>query len=217
MTRITEPLVEYASEFSSIFEPALLAEMGTRSMLMNVNAGRIMIDIDQPVLAVPLVLKGAFRVGRVTSEGQELLLYYAKSGESCAMLFVCWMTTKISSVKVVAEDDSTVLLVPLAVADEWLIKYPSWKKFVMTTILDGFTGVIKSIDDVAFKKMDVRLVNYLKDKSRITNSTLINASHQQISDELGTNRVVVSRLLKNLENQKKVLLYRNQIKLLRDL
>jgi len=63
----------------------------------------------------------------------------------------------------------------------------------------------------------VRLVNYLKDKSKITNSTLINLTHQQISEDLGTNRVVVSRILKNLENQKKVLLYRNQIKLLRDL
>jgi CRP/FNR family transcriptional regulator len=65
--------------------------------------------------------------------------------------------------------------------------------------------------------MDDRLVNYLKEKSRITQSSLINLSHQQIADDMGTNRVVISRLLKKLENNKRVLLYRNQIKLLKDM
>ena len=96
-------------------------------------------------------------------------------------------------------------------------QYPSWKKFVMYTILDGFTEVVKSIDDIAFKKMDERLVGYLKDKSKISRSALVNLTHQQIADELGTNRVVVSRLLKKLETDGRLLLYRNQIKLLRAL
>jgi len=96
-------------------------------------------------------------------------------------------------------------------------KYPSWKKFVMATIVNEFIDVIKSVDEVTFKKMDDRLVNYLKEKSRITESSLINLSHQQIADDMGTNRVVISRLLKKLENNKRVLLYRNQIKLLKDM
>jgi CRP/FNR family transcriptional regulator len=87
----------------------------------------------------------------------------------------------------------------------------------MTTIQNRFTEVIKSIDEVAFKKLDDRLIHYLKEKSKVTGSTLINLTHQQIGDELGTNRVVVSRLLKQLENDRKLLLYRNQIKLLPEL
>ncbi|MBX3240731.1 MAG: Crp/Fnr family transcriptional regulator [Chitinophagaceae bacterium] len=214
---MTEALNTYLNEFTGTFEQELLEELAGRAMLLNVSGGEVMINPDQPVLSVPLVLRGTFKVARITDEGQEVLLYYVKSGESCAMLLTFWMTTKVSVVKAVAEEDSVLLCLPLAVADEWLIRYPSWKKFVMNTILDGFSGVIKSIDDVLFKKMDVRLVNYLKNKSKITNSTLINLTHQQISDDLGTNRVVVSRILKDLENRKKVLLYRNQIKLLRDL
>lgn len=214
---MTEALNTYLNEFTGTFEQALLEDLAGRAMLMNVRGGEVMINPDQPVLSVPLVLRGTFKVARITDEGQEVLLYYVKSGESGAMLLTFWMTTKVSVVKAVAEEDSVLLCLPLAVADEWLIRYPSWKKFVMNTILDGFSGVIKSIDDVLFKKMDVRLVNYLKNKSKITNSTLINLTHQQISEDLGTNRVVVSRILKDLENQKKVLLYRNQIKLLRDL
>jgi CRP/FNR family transcriptional regulator len=93
-------------------------------------------------------------------------------------------------------------------------QYQSWKKFVMTTILDGFTEIVKSIDDVAFRKMDDRLISYLKEKSKISGSALINLTHQQVADELGTNRVVVSRLLKKLETDGRLLLFRSQIKLL---
>jgi len=96
-------------------------------------------------------------------------------------------------------------------------KYPSWKKFVMSTIVNEFMDVIKSVDEVAFKKMDDRLVSYLREKSKIGASSLVNCSHQQIADEMGTNRVVISRLLKKLENEKRILLYRNQIKLLKEL
>jgi len=208
---------EYFNIFSTIFEPDLLAELEAKSMLMKVSGGETIIRIGSPVRAVPLVISGFVKVSRVNDEGQEILLYYVRSGETCAMSFTCWMTSQLSSIEGVAEEDSVILAVPGKVVDEWLLKYPKWKKFVMTTILDGFTVVIKSIDDIAFKKMDDRLIIYLKEKSRATGSSLINLTHQQIGDELGTNRVVVSRLLKKLENDNKLLLYRNQIKLLRHL
>jgi CRP/FNR family transcriptional regulator, anaerobic regulatory protein len=173
--------------------------------------------IGSPVWAVPLVISGVIKVCVVNEDGQEMVLYYVTRGETCAMSFTCWMTSQVSSIQGIAEEDSVFLAVPGKVVDEWLLKYPSWKKFVMTTILDGFTEIIKSIDDIAFKKMDDRLIIYLKEKSKATGSSLINLTHQQIGDELGTNRVVVSRLLKKLENDNRLLLYRNQIKLLRDL
>jgi CRP/FNR family transcriptional regulator len=176
-----------------------------------------MLNIGQTIRAVPLVISGTVKVSRVNDEGQELLLYYVKEGESCAMSFTCCMMAHTSVIKGSAEEDSVLLCVPVNVMDEWMTKYPSWKRFVMTTIFNRFTEVIKSIDDVAFKKMDDRLANYLKEKSKVTGSSLINMSHQQIADDLGTNRVVVSRLLKKLEIDKKLLLYRNQIKLLRDM
>lgn len=87
----------------------------------------------------------------------------------------------------------------------------------MSTIVNEFMGVIKSVEDVSFKRMDERLVSYLKDKSNISKSSVINLTHQQIADELGTNRVVVSRLLKKLEVEGKLVLYRNQIKLFKSL
>jgi CRP/FNR family transcriptional regulator len=205
------------AKFYSVFEPALLAELEEKSMLMSVKGGETMLNPGQTIRAVPLVLSGTFKVSRIDDEGHELLLYYVKEGESCAMTFTCCMMAHASVIKGSAEDDSELLCVPVNVMDEWMAKYSSWKRFVMTTILNRFTEILKSIDDIAFKKLDDRLVNYLKGKSKATGSSLINLTHQQIGDELGTNRVVISRLLKKLETDKKLLLYRNQIKLLSDM
>ncbi len=203
--------------FAPFLEPELLADVRANATLMNLSAGDVMMQIGKPVWGIPLLAKGTVRISRVNDEGQEVLMYYVKSGETCAMSFTCWMTTQVSSVKSTAEDECVVYVIPGKVADQWMHQYPGWKKFVMNTILDGFTEIVRSIDDVAFKKMDDRLVAYLKDKSKISGSALINLTHQQIADELGTNRVVVSRLLKKLETDGRLLLYRNQIKLLRQL
>src|SRR5580658_4136259 len=108
------------------------------------------------------------------TKGRNCCCIMLKEGESCAMTFTCCMMSQASEIKDSAEEDSTLLCVPVTVMDEWMIKYPTWKRYVMTTILNRFTEMLKSIDDVAFKKMDDRLVNYLKEKSKVTGSSLIN-------------------------------------------
>lgn len=213
---ISQPL-NYITKFSEFFEPALLAELEANAMLMEVKAGDTMLNIGQTIRAVPLLVSGTVKVSRINDEGQELLLYYVKECESCAMTFNCCMLSQTSVIKGSAEEDSVLLCIPVALMDEWMIKYPSWKRYVMTTILNRFSELVKCIDEVAFKKMDERLINYLKEKSKITGSSVLNLTHQQIGDELGTNRVVISRLLKKLENEKKLLIYNKQIKLLKDL
>ena len=201
------------SIFEPFFEPELMEKVRANSTLMNLTSGDVMLKVGKPVWGIPLLAKGTVKISRVNDEGQEILLYYVKAGETCAMSFTCWMTTQVSSVKSTAEEECVLYVIPGKVADEWMQQYPSWKKFVMNTILDGFTEIVKSIDDVAFKKMDDRLMSYLKEKSKISGSALINLTHQQVADELGTNRVVISRLLKKLEVDGHVLLFRNQIKL----
>lgn len=213
---ISQPL-DYINKFSDFFESSLLVELEAKSMLMEVKSGDTMLNIGQTIRAVPLVVSGTVKVSRINDEGQELLLYYVKEGESCAMTFNCCMLSQTSVIKGVAEEDTVLLCIPVALMDEWMLKYASWKRYVMTTILNRFTEIIKCIDDVAFKKMDERLIHYLKEKSKIAGSSVLNLTHQHIADELGTNRVVISRLLKNLENDKKLLIYNKQIKLLKDL
>jgi CRP/FNR family transcriptional regulator len=117
-------------------------------------------------------------------------------------------------VRSVAESDCLILAIPTAVMDEWLGRFPTWKAFVMRTIRNRFHELLHTIDLLAFQKLDERLTNYLKEKARISGSSLLNLSHEAIALELASSREVISRLLKKLENDNKVILYRNQIKLI---
>ncbi len=199
------------------FEPELLQKIEECSKLMNFKEGDTVIGIGQMVRIVPILIKGTIKVSRYDDEGNEFLLYYINSNESCAMTFTCCMEQHPSEIHATAESDVELLAIPIRMMDEWMSHYPSWKHFVMNTIRGRFNELLHAIDQLAFHKLDERLVFYLKEKSKALGSTLINLSHEQIAHELATSRVVISRLLKKLEEDKKLLLYRNQIKLLRDL
>lgn len=203
--------------FQSVFEHDLIAEILEKGKSMSLREGDTLLDIGQTVRVVPLLLEGLLKISRLDEQGRELLLYYVHAGESCAMSFTCCMPQFPSEVRVVAENDTDFIAIPVSFMDEWFARFPTWKSFVMKTIRNRFNEMLKAIDQIAFQKLDERLVYYLKEKSKVTGSSLINLSHEQIAHELATSRVVISRLLKKLEEDKKLLLYRNQIKLLREL
>ncbi|MBX7182960.1 MAG: Crp/Fnr family transcriptional regulator [Bacteroidia bacterium] len=205
------------ASFTQLFEPGLIEEIMTNSREMTIPEGGVILDAGQMVTVIPVVLSGIIKVSRIDDQGHELLLYYVNSSESCAMTFTCCMQQYPSEIRAVAEEEVHLLAIPIHFMDQWLVKYPTWKSFVMKTIRNRFNELLRSIDQIAFQKLDERLVHYLKDKSKATSSSLINLSHEQIAQELATSRVVVSRLLKKLENEKKLLLYRHQIKLLSDM
>ncbi len=204
-------------QFKHIFEPELLKEFEDKAKHITVKEGDIILDIGQTVRVIPIVLSGTLKISRMDDYGHELLLYYVSPKESCAMTFTCCMQQFPSEVKAVAEDEAEFLAIPISLMDEWMMKYPTWKSFVMKTIRARFNELLKTIDQIAFQKLDERLIHYLKEKSKATGTSLINLSHEQIANEMASSREVISRLLKKLENDKKLLLYRNQIKLLKDL
>ncbi|HMW39018.1 MAG: Crp/Fnr family transcriptional regulator [Saprospiraceae bacterium] len=203
--------------YRSTFEPALIQAILANGRFLQVKEGEVIIDIGQTVRTIPLLISGILKVTRENEEGREILLYYVTASESCAMTFTCCMQQYPSEIRATAETESELLAIPIGVMDEWLVKYPTWKSFVMRTIRNRFNELLQTIDQLAFQKLDERLVVYLKEKSRITGSSLVNLSHEEIAQELASSRVVISRLLKKLEEDKKVLLYRNQIKLLKGL
>lgn len=206
-----------AERFKYIFEPELIKEIEDKGKFLKLSPGETIMEAGQTVRIMPIILSGTIKVSRIDEEGKELLLYYVNPNESCAMSFTCCMQHRPSEIKAEADDNVEILALPVAVMDEWLMKYATWKNFVMKTIQDRFNELLKAIDQIAFQKLDERLVHYLKEKSKVTGSAVINLSHEQIANELATSRVVVSRLLKKLENDKKLVLYRNQIKIFKDL
>lgn len=199
-----------------MFEAGLLKEMEQFGIHQQFDEGALIMDYGKYVRMMPIVLRGTIKVYRRDETGKELLLYYLSSSESCSMAYSCCMEAKKSEVKAIAEDEVEILGIPHVKLDEWLCTYPSWKNYIMQSFNERFIELLKSIESIAFHKLDERLIQYLKEKKRLTGSNVIKASHYLIADELATSRVVISRLLKQLENDNKILLYRNEIKLLRD-
>ena len=202
--------------FGATFEPELVKEMTQFGEMKFFKEGDIIMDYGKYIRMMPIVVKGTIKVFRMDDTGKEILLYYLSSNESCSMAYSCCVEAKKSEVKAIAEDDVELIAIPHIKLDEWLCKYPSWKNYIMRSFNERFLELLKSIESIAFHKLDERLIAYLKEKKRLSGSNVIKASHYVIADELATSRVVVSRLLKHLENDGKILLYRNEIKLLKD-
>jgi CRP/FNR family transcriptional regulator, anaerobic regulatory protein len=205
------------TQLQPLFEKELMEELTANAKYVHLQAGETILKVGQIIRQIPIVLEGSVKVSRLDEEGRELLLYYVNPNESCAMSLTCCMDRQTSEIKAVTEIETDAILIPHKLMESWMDKYTSWKSFVMKTIRLRFNEMLHTIDQIAFQNLDTRLVQYLKEKSKINQSKLINLSHQQIADDLATSRVVISRLLKKLENDKKLLLYRHQIKLLGEL
>jgi len=197
-----------------IFEPKLIQEIREFGDLQSFKEGDLIMDYGKYIRMMPIVLKGTVKVYRLDENNNEILLYYLSSNDSCSMAYSCCVEAKKSEVKAIAEDDVELIAIPHEKLDSWLCTYPSWKNYIMRSFNERFIELLKSIESIAFHKLDERLVAYLKEKQRLSGSSVIKASHYLIADELATSRVVISRLLKQLENDKKIILYRNEIKLL---
>ncbi|HVM88807.1 MAG TPA: Crp/Fnr family transcriptional regulator [Puia sp.] len=198
----------------NVFEPNLLKEIQQFGIAQTFKEGDLIMDYGKYIRMMPLILQGTVKVYRLEENGKEILLYYLSSNESCSMAYSCCMEAKKSEVKAIAEDDVELVGIPHIKLDEWLCKYPSWRNYIMRSFNERFTELLKSIESIAFHKLDDRLIAYLKEKQKLTGSSVIKVSHYLIADELATSRVVISRLLKQMENDKKIILYRNEIKLL---
>ncbi|MBH2004709.1 MAG: Crp/Fnr family transcriptional regulator [Sphingobacteriia bacterium] len=201
-------------KLKGVFEPELLQEIEQFGIYQTFKEGDLVMDYGKYIRMMPIVLKGTVKVHRLDENNNEILLYYLSSSESCSMAYSCCVEAKKSEVKAVAEDNVELIGIPHVKLDEWLCKYPSWKNYVMRSFNERFIELLKSIESIAFHKLDERLIAYLKEKQRLSGSSVIKASHNTIADELATSRVVISRLLKQLENSGKIILYRNEIKLL---
>jgi len=195
-------------------EANLVLEILAIGHLKRAKAGQALLTPESTTQEMPIVLTGLLKVMRQNAHQDEVFLYYIEAGETCAMSITCCLEAKKVSYKVVAEEDTTMWMIPTTFIDSWIIRYPSFRRFVFQSYQTRFEELMATIDTVVFHKMDQRLYQYLLDTKQATGSFEIHKTHQQIADELNTSRVVVSRLLKQLENEGKLEHHRNQIDIL---
>ncbi|MFN4813158.1 MAG: Crp/Fnr family transcriptional regulator [Bacteroidota bacterium] len=176
--------------------------------------GAVIINENAFVKAIPIVTNGSVRVMRTDEDGREILLYYIKAGESCIMSFLGGMHHDTSKVKAVAEEQTDILFIPSDRVNALIAEFPEWLDYIFRLYHKRFEELLEVVNAVAFKKLDERLLIFLKRKTALTNNQNIHITHEQLSNELGTARVVVSRLLKQMEDEGLVKLSRNKITLL---
>ncbi len=200
--------------FGSQFEPALLDEISQVGIFMEIPEGKDLMKPGQYIKTMPLLLSGSIKIMRPDGNGDELLLYHLEKGSTCAMTMSCCVGNTKSEIRAVSETDVELLMIPVGIIEEWSGKYKSWRNFIFESYHTRMMELLESLDNIAFNNMDERLENYLDNKIKILNSKHIFATHKEVANDLHTSRVVVSRLLKKMENDNKIKLHRSFIEVL---
>jgi CRP/FNR family transcriptional regulator, anaerobic regulatory protein len=189
----------------------LNAEIGQVATRKTFPASHLLMSPGDVIRFIPLVLKGSIRIMLQNEEGGEYFLYHIFPGETCALSLTCCQAQKRSSVKAVMEEDTELLMIPVRYVDEWS-KYPEWKKFVSDVQAQRFSELLETIELMAFSKLDEQLWNYLIKRVQATGNNTLKVTHQEIANELHSPREVITRLLHQLQNKKKIMLSRNSIR-----
>jgi CRP/FNR family transcriptional regulator len=197
-----------------LISDSLLVKLKSIGSMRRMAADAVLMNEDDYIQAIPIVLNGSIKVLRTDDDGKEILLYYIKPGESCVMSFLGATCNERSKIKAIVDEPAEILMLPISKAVELIRSVPEWIEFIFQLYNRRFEELLDVINAIAFQKVDERLWELLRKKSEMNKTKELAVTHQQIADELGTAREVVSRLLKQLEKNKKITLSRNKITIL---
>jgi CRP/FNR family transcriptional regulator len=192
------------------FEPPLLEEILSQSTLKRLAEGEEILRTGQYIRSTVLLLSGLLKVYREDEEGNEFLMYYLEPGKACALSMMCAAREEQSQILAKAVTPAEVILIPSHLSELWLGKYKTWHNFVIASYRQRFEELLQTLDSIAFKGLDERLVFYLKRHVKVSGPE-VRLSHQQIAEELNSSREVISRLLKKLEQSGAITLHRSYI------
>lgn len=196
---------------SYFLEPELIDELFEAGQIKDYPEDTVILYPNDEVKFIPIVLEGALKVSRERETGEELLLYYLENGDTCAMTVQCCVRKRNSEIKATTISNSKLLMFPVQKMEDWLDKYKSWREFVLMSYHARMMELVETVDALAFKNLDERLWKYLSDQAKLVGSLEINHTHQEIADDLHSSRVVISRLLKQLELKGDIQMNRNKI------
>lgn len=191
-----------------------LDKLKEHSTIKTFAEGEVIMNEHSYIRSIPIVLKGSIRIMRTDEEGGEILLYYIRPGESCIMSFMGAMHGQPSMIKAIAEENVEILFIPVEKSTALIKESSEWLEYIFQLYHKRFEELLDVVNAVTFQKTDKRILHFLQEKRKLGNSADINITHQQLAEELGTSRVVVSRLLKQMETDGLVSLGRNKISLL---
>lgn len=197
--------------------PELKDELISISSFVEIKAGTVILKQGEYIKVIPLLITGLAKVFKEESiNGNEVLLYYIKPGESCVMSVTTLIREQTSHVKAVIEEDSSIVIIPADKALQIVKKYPKWNEFIYDLFNLKFDELLNVIEILTFSNKDARLLEYLKKEARLKKTSTLQTTHQHIAYDLGSSREVISRLLKKLEVEGFIKLGQGSVTLLSD-
>ena len=196
-------MMEIDKKIFSNLKPELREKIIAESIVEEIPKGSEILKEAQYVKVLPIVISGLVKVYSKFDE-KELLLYYIEPAQSCVMTFYAALKNTPSKVYATTEEDSKILLIPVRHLPSWLKEYPDFNELFYNQFNLRYSELLNTIGHLLLDKMDKRLYDHLQKKSLLTQHNPIKMSHNQIANELGTAREVVTRVLKKLETDGKV-------------
>ncbi|PUZ26141.1 Crp/Fnr family transcriptional regulator [Chitinophaga parva] len=195
-------------------EEELYEEIDRHGEIRHIPAGTIMLRKGQPIRSAILILEGVVKIYQEDEEGDEFFMYDIEPGEACSVSMLCTYRQENSRVMAKTLTPATVLNIPLQYMDEWLGKYKSWHHFVIKSWRDRYDELLNTVNDIAFRNMDERLVLYIEGQVKKMGRH-IRLTHQEIASDLNSSREVISRLMKKMEKNGWVIIHRNSFEWIR--
>jgi len=193
---------------------ALTEEIDNIGIVQDFEKNTVLLKENSYVKVIPLLISGLIKIYKEEENGNEVLLYYIKPGETCIVSVMAGEKGEKAKVKGVVEEDCAVILIPSDKLYNLRKNHPNWNLFIYKQFNDKFDEVIEMVKVLTFSNKEKRLEDYLKRKAILNESKIVRKSHQEIANELGSPREVISRLLKKLENDGKIELSLRKIKIL---
>lgn len=179
---------------------------------VKIPAGKQIFTEGDQVDGIALLISGVVRVYILGLTGREITLYRFGKGESCVITANAILNQKDFPAIAMVERDAEAVMIPAEIFIDWVRRYDAWREFVFNLFSQRLTSVMEIVDEVAFQRMDRRVASFLLDRSKIKNP--IHITHQEIANEIGSSREVISRLLEDLAQKETVSLSRGEIEVL---
>ncbi|MBS1145268.1 MAG: Cyclic nucleotide-binding:Bacterial regulatory protein, Crp [Proteobacteria bacterium] len=184
-----------------------IAAMLAPQSIMHLPAGTQVFAENQPCQGFPLLLEGSIKVIKLATSGRELMLYRVAPGGSCIISSSCLLSHSDYNARGIAETPLTLLAVPVKAFAALMVDHPPFRDFVFHLFADRIGELMQLVEEVAFARLDQRLAKLILAR----NEVVLAVTHQQLADELGSVREIVSRLLKGFAAQGLVTLGREQL------
>ena len=204
---------EILFEALKITEPILQKEILTHGVLEKYPKGVFVVEQDKYIKWLAIVIQGSVRVWQ-EEEDREILLYYVNSLETCSLSLAATFKDYKSLVHVRTENNTTFIKILVRFVKQWSFEYQSWFRFTTQSFITSYEDLLVSYKSLAFKRIGERLYDYLIYSKELSENK-IHISHKALANELGTTREVISRLLKQMEEEGRLKLHFKMIELIK--